>query len=224
MPKVSVIVPVYGVEKYIHQCIDSILNQTLDDIEILLIDDGSKDNCPAIIDEYAKKDSRIIAIHKNNGGYGSAMNVGLKNATGEYIGIVEPDDFIDKNMYEDLYNIAMKNSVDIVKSAYWEYFDKDKNNNEDFSRYIGWALSINISPNSIFKITEHSEFLYHHPSIWSCVYKKVFLNKHNIKFVEAKGGGWVDNPFQVETMGLAEKISWTPKAYYYYRPESTGNS
>ena len=134
MPKVSVIVPVYGVEKYIHQCIDSILNQTLDDIEILLIDDGSKDNCPAIIDEYAKKDSRIIAIHKNNGGYGSAMNVGLKNATGEYIGIVEPDDFIDKNMYEDLYNIAMKNSVDIVKSAYWEYFDKDKNNNEDFSR------------------------------------------------------------------------------------------
>ena len=103
MPKVSIIVPIYGVEKYIKQCLDSIINQSLEDIEIILIDDGSKDNCPAIIDDYASKDTRIIAIHKENGGYGAANNVGLSIATGEYIGIVEPDDYIDKHMF-GLYN------------------------------------------------------------------------------------------------------------------------
>ena len=124
-PKVSVIVPIYGVEKYIHQCIDSILNQTLEDIEILLIDDGSKDNCPAIIDEYAKQDSRIKAIHQENGGYGKAVNNGLSKATGEYIAIVEPDDFIEQNMFEVLYDDAKQNDVDVVKGPYYDYSDDD---------------------------------------------------------------------------------------------------
>ncbi len=120
MPKISVIVPIYGVEKYLRECLDSILNQTLFYMEIILIDDGSKDDCPKIIDEYAKKDNRIIVIHKENGGYGSAMNVGLNQATGEYIGIVEPDDYIDQKMYEDLYKIAKEYNSDIVKSCFYD--------------------------------------------------------------------------------------------------------
>jgi glycosyltransferase involved in cell wall biosynthesis len=83
-PKVSIIVPIYGLEKYLHQCIDSILAQTLREIEVILVDDGSKDRCPEIIDEYAKKDRRVIAIHQPNGGYGKAVNHGLKFASGEY--------------------------------------------------------------------------------------------------------------------------------------------
>lgn len=82
MPKVSVIIPVYNVEKYLRECLDSVINQTLSDIEIIIIDDGGKDNCPQIIDEYVQKDNRIIAIHKQNGGYGQTMNVGLEKATG----------------------------------------------------------------------------------------------------------------------------------------------
>jgi len=120
--KVSIIVPIYGVEKYIHECVDSILVQTLKEIEIILVDDGSKDNCPAIVDEYAKKDSRVIAIHQENGGYGKAVNHGLKVATGEYIGIVESDDFIEPNMFEELYELAKSNNVEVVKSDFYKYY------------------------------------------------------------------------------------------------------
>ena len=99
---ISVIVPVYNVEKYIRNCLDSIINQTYKDLEIILVDDGSTDNSGAICDEYAQKDSRIKVIHKQNGGQSSARNVGLKNATGEFIGFVDSDDTIELNAYEKL--------------------------------------------------------------------------------------------------------------------------
>ncbi len=219
-PKVSIIVPIYGVEKYIHECVDSILAQTLKEIEIILVDDGSKDNCPAIVDEYAKKDSRIIAIHQENGGYGKAVNHGLKVATGEYIGIVESDDFIEHNMYEELLKLAKHNDADIVKSAYWEIYDKG---NPPIKRYAYWAHRIELNGNN-FKIKDYPLFFKYHPSIWSCIYKKSFIVDNSLTFVEAKGGGWVDNTWQVQTFCKANKINWTPHAYYNYRPESVGNS
>lgn len=223
-PKISIIVPIYGVEAYLRQCIDSIINQTLKDIEIILIDDGGKDNCPQIIDEYAKKDSRIVAIHKPNGGYGQSCNCGLDVARGEFIGIVEPDDFIDKNMYEDLYAVATNKNADIVKSAYWESYEKDDENNlcacEKYC-YFGRAI---IPPKEVFNIREYSDLLVAHPSIWSAIYRRGFLIKNDIRFVEAKGAGWVDNPFHVKTLCLADRIAWIPNAYYHYRLRREGNS
>ena len=107
--KTSVIVPIYKVEEYLHRCIDSIINQTYTNLEIILVDDGSPDNCPMICDEYAKKDSRIRVIHKKNGGLSDARNAGLEIATGEYIGFVDSDDWIHKDMYHILYkNIIEK--------------------------------------------------------------------------------------------------------------------
>ena len=212
MVKVSVIVPIYGVEKYLKEALDSIINQSLTDIEIILIDDGGKDSCPQIIDEYAKKDSRIIAIHKQNGGYGQTCNVGLSKATGEYIAIMEPDDYIEPNMYEDLYNIAKQYNSDIVKSCFYDNLqslEKEKLSKVNWKDFIPEDKS--------FTIKEYPYFLYYHPSIWSCIYKKEFLDKHNIKFIEASGAGWTDNPFQVQTMCLAERINYTSKAYYYWR-------
>lgn len=212
MAKISVIIPIYGVEKYLKEAVDSLLNQSLTDLEIILIDDGGKDNCPLIIDEYAKKDNRIIAIHKQNGGYGHTMNVGLKKATGEYIAILEPDDYIDSKMYEDLYNIAKQYNSDIVKSCFYDNLqskEKQKISKTSWTDYIPEDKS--------FTIKEYPYFLFYHPSIWSCIYKKEFLEKHNIKFVEAPGAGWTDNPFQVQTMCLAERINYTSKAYYYWR-------
>ena len=117
-PKVSVIVPIYGVEKYLRQCVDSIISQTLKNIEIILIDDGSPDGCPAIVDEYAAKDSRVVAVHQENGGYGRAVNHGIELAKGEYIGIVEPDDWIEPEMYEVLYSKAVCDSLDVIKSNF----------------------------------------------------------------------------------------------------------
>lgn len=212
-PKVSVIVPIYGVEKYLHQCVDSILAQTLQDIEIILVDDGSKDKCPQIVDEYAKKDKRIIAIHKPNGGYGSAVNCGLDAATGEYIGIVEPDDWIAPDMYETLYTRATETNAEIVKSKFIKYFDIEK---YEVKKDIYW-FSKNKKFKPVFTLNDNPEFLYFHPSIWSAIYKRELIENNNIRLEPIHGAGWTDNLFQVQTMCLAQKISYINKGFYYYR-------
>ncbi len=210
--KVSVIVPVYDVEKYLRQCLDSILAQTLSDIEIILINDGSCDGCPQICDEYAKKDKRIRLVHKKNGGYGQSCNVGLNMAQGEYVAICEPDDFLAPQMYADLYKIAKDYNSDIVKSCFNNFFDVD--GQTEISKTIWDTANI---PQNTFTIFECPLFFYYHPSIWSCIYKREFLEKHHIRFVEASGAGWTDNPFQVQTMCLAKRINYTDEAYYFWR-------
>ena len=119
--KASIIVPVYNAEQYLQECLDSILAQTLKDIEIIAIDDGSPDNCGKIIDEYAKKDKRLKAIHQKNSGYTTAVNKGIQLAKGEYIGIIESDDWIEPNMYEVLYKNAKENNTDVTKGGFWKY-------------------------------------------------------------------------------------------------------
>ena len=121
MPKVSIIVPVYNVEKYLDRCMSSLLNQTLKDIEIIMVDDESPDNCPQLCDEYARKDERVKVIHKKNGGLGLARNSGLEIATGEYVAFVDSDDFVDINMYQELYSTADSYDSDIVYCGFYEY-------------------------------------------------------------------------------------------------------
>lgn len=127
MTKISVIVPIYKVERYLVQCIDSILQNTMKDIEVILLDQGEIDACRAIIEMYMagglKYDSRVIAVHKQNNGYGAKVNMGLDIANGEYISIVEPDDFIDSTMFEEMYEYAKKLDADVVKAPYYEYRD-----------------------------------------------------------------------------------------------------
>lgn len=113
-PKVSIIVPVYKVEKYLNRCVDSILAQTFTDFECILVDDGSPDGCPAICDEYAKKDNRIKVIHQENKGVSAARNAGLDAALGEWIGFVDSDDWIEKDMYQILYEDAVESKSDVV--------------------------------------------------------------------------------------------------------------
>ncbi|MDR0741844.1 MAG: glycosyltransferase [Puniceicoccales bacterium] len=166
LPKVSIIVPIYGVERYLCQCLDSILAQTLRGIEIILVDDGSPDKCPQIADKYAAKDRRIVAIHQTNGGYGKACNTGLGKATGEYVAIVELDDFIVSDMYKILYAVAKKYNVDVVKSAFNIYFDIS-NRKPKIGRKYSWFSSSDShyeKPRKVFTITEHPEFFYFHPS------------------------------------------------------------
>ena len=114
MPKVSILVPVYNVEKYLPQCLESIAQQSLQDIEIICINDGSTDGSADILKNFAQEDSRFRIIQKENAGYGAALNDGLRAATGEYIGIVESDDKVDASMYEELYTAARKQQVDFV--------------------------------------------------------------------------------------------------------------
>ncbi|MCM1010818.1 MAG: glycosyltransferase [Fusobacterium sp.] len=219
--KISVIIPVYNVEKYLSQCLDSIIEQSLKEIEIICINDGSTDSSKEVLERYRNADSRVIVVNKANAGYGAACNTGIRLARGEYISIIESDDFIDKNMLEDLYNLAQKHDVDIVKSAFYEYKDDEPEN----IYKINWSEQYNM-PQTVFRINDCSQLMYFHPSIWSCIYRKSFLDKNNIKFVEAKGAGWVDNPFQIQTLCLAKRIFYTDNAYYYYRltnPSSSSN-
>ena len=122
--KVSVLVPIYNVERYLEKCLQSLCNQTLSDIEILCINDGSTDSSKAIVESFKKKDLRIVLIDKENTGYGSSMNVGLEQARGTYIAIVESDDFIDSDMMERLYEMAETYNLDIVKSTCYFYSDE----------------------------------------------------------------------------------------------------
>ena len=122
LPLVSVIVPIYNVEKYIHRAIKSLINQTLKEIEIILVDDGSPDKCGEIIDDYAKQYTNIVVVHKENGGLSDARNTGLKLAKGKYIGFVDPDDYIEPNMYESMYYNAEENNSDLVFCGYNEVF------------------------------------------------------------------------------------------------------
>ena len=114
MPRLSIIVPVYKVEPYIHKCVDSILNQSFTDFEIILVDDGSPDNCGKICDEYAQKDERVKVIHKENGGVSSARNLGIDEAKGEYISFIDPDDWIEKEMYSEILRYVVLNDLDIL--------------------------------------------------------------------------------------------------------------
>jgi len=118
LPLISVIVPVYKVEQYLRRCVDSILAQTYTNIEVILIDDGSPDGCPAICDEYAEKDSRVVVIHQKNAGVSAARNAGLDVAKGDYIGFVDSDDWIEPDMYEVLLNLIINNNADISVITY----------------------------------------------------------------------------------------------------------
>ena len=212
--KVSIIIPVYNVEQYIKQCLDSVINQTLKEIEIICVDDGSKDKCPDIIDKYAKKDSRIVAIHQANAGYGRAVNHGLELAKGEYIGIVESDDFIEPDMYETLYNDAKTHDVDVVKGVYNEYYDKE----DGTSKYKIAGISELIQPPlNPFTVYEYPMILEYHPSIWTAIYKTDFIRKNNIKVLEINKGRYADQNWRYETLMLANKIYWEHKPFYNYR-------
>ena len=125
MAKISIIVPIYNAEKYLEQCLQSIKNQTLKDIEVICVDDGSTDSSPQIMDRFQNEDQRFKVIHKSNGGNGHSMNTGLAAATGEYIGCVEADDYIENNMFEKLYMYTNNGTVDIVKSNFWNCYENE---------------------------------------------------------------------------------------------------
>ncbi|MEI0608166.1 glycosyltransferase, partial [Brachyspira pulli] len=221
MIKVSIVVPIYNVSEYLRECLDSIVNQTLKDIEIICVNDGSTDNSLEIIKEYSKKDSRIIIIDKPNSGYGHSMNVGIDRATGKYIGIVEPDDYVKLDMYETLYNEAEKNDVNIVKS--------------DFYRFTGSNDKINLKYHSITnnkkqyynKILSPSndiEVFNFYMMNWTGIYKTEFIKLNKIRHNETPGASFQDNGFWFQNFTLTDTIYFIDKAFYYNRRDNPNSS
>lgn len=176
---VSVIVPIYKVEKYLPYCIESIINQTYENLEIILVDDGSPDGCPRICDEYAKKDKRIKVIHKKNGGLSSARNAGLDIFTGEYVVFIDSDDMMINNAIELMIKELINNKSDLVMTDYYYLKSLDENPNIDNSNYI----VENFEGNDIFDLLYNKKY----PMImlaWAKLYKKDLFK--NIRFPEGK--------------------------------------
>lgn len=217
-PKVSIIMPTLNVKPYIKQCIESVVNQTLNDIEIIIVDAGSTDGTLEILKEYESKDSRITLLHSDQKSYGHQMNMAIDIITGEYMGIVETDDYVAYEMFEELYKLSNNGEYDLVKSSFI-YVNEDTNEiYKDKNMY-----KQQIPDDKPFNLKDNAYLLTGHPSIWAGIYKTDFIKSNNIKFMEAPGGGWVDNPFFHETACLAKTIRYTDEAYYYYR-ESNPNS
>lgn len=221
-PAVSVILPIYNVEKYLEQCLDSVCDQTLQKIEIICIDDGATDRSAQIIDQFAEKDSRIVPVHKQNEGYGKGVNTGLSIARGQYVGIVEPDDYIDHRMFEKLFETAKNfDFPDIVKSSYWRVCDAGTTEETIAPCYYQGKVEC---VNTRFTIDQDASLLYYHPSIWTAIYKREWLNSNDIKMKEIPGAGWADNPWLMETMLAATSIVYIDEPLYYYREFRTGSS
>jgi glycosyltransferase involved in cell wall biosynthesis len=217
-PKISILVPTYNVEKYLPECLDSIVNQTLRDIEIICINDGSTDNSPDIIKQYAKKDQRIVIINKANSGYGDSMNKGLAKATGEYVGIVESDDWIEPNMFEKLYSQAAKHGKpDVVKSNFYHYYGKTGKN----EKYI---IIPEDEDNQVVDIKDFDYILTAKPSIWSAIYRRDFLTKNQISFQPTPGASYQDIGWTIKNYLLASNVLLLSDAYLHYRIDNAGSS
>ena len=192
MKKVSVIVPVYNVEKYLNKCLDSLVNQTLNDIEIIIVNDGSPDNSQNIIDEYVKRYPKLVnSFIKENGGQGSARNLGLDHATGEYISFVDSDDWLDLNTLEEMYNLAHQNKSDIVVCDMIDHYEDGSSKEFNCTKYT-----------SVYEVT---------PSACNKIFKRSIIG--NIRFLN--GEWYEDFNFTTKLLMLDVKIDTISKCFYH---------
>lgn len=220
-PCISVIIPIFNAGPYLDQALASVEDQTFTDIEIICLNDGSTDDSLSIMRAHATVDNRIRIINKKNQGYGATCNRGLREAAGYYISILEPDDWIEPSMFEDMISFAQtfEQSIDIIKTPYWRIWMADTPQ----QRKLNCSYKKRIAPKSQpFTIDDPgtAHLLCHHPSIWSALYRREFLQQTGIAFNEYPGAGWADNPFLIETLCQAKAIVYLDKAYYCYREDT----
>ncbi len=217
-PKVSVILPVYNVGKYLRQSLESLLNQTLKEIEIICVNDGSTDDSYNILEEYKEKDNRIKVIHKENKGTGAARNDGLRIASGECIGFVDPDDWVKPNMFERLYSLIKEKDLDIAMCMPDGYDEKNAVN-KPFPYFIDENFD-NIPVEQIFNWRDLSPFKYP-MCVWNKLYTKDLFDKYNIEFAE--GLDFEDHKVIFGTLLCAEKIYFIREKLYVYRFNREGS-
>lgn len=242
-PKISILVPICNVEKYLDECLVSLTNQTMKDIEIICLDDGSTDNSLSIIKRYAKNDTRIVIISKENSGYGDTMNLGIKKARGEYIGIVESDDFVDLEMFQSLYDIVLKkDKPDIVKSNFYYYFTDLTEQSSLWDTSIGeiWSNELsrvvhdhnvisniipeNMNGKTVCPRNDYHSLFYVPPSIWSAIYRADFLRNNDIQFLPSPGASYQDTGFAFKTILMADRVTLTDQAFLHYRQDNEKSS
>ena len=220
-PKISVIVPCYCVEKYIDRCLNTIVNQTLQDIEIILVDDLSPDNVPEMCDAWARKDERIKVIHKEkNEGLGYARNSGLEIATGEYVAFVDSDDFIDVRMYETLYEKANKGNIDVVLCNCIQYKNDDSQSCRLDVRkettFIGREQIDDFLLDMVGPLPEYPHDVKYMMSVWHGIYKRSIFTNYNVSFVSERDVVSEDMIFNLDYYCHVTTLRYLPDCFYYY--------
>lgn len=221
MAEISVLVPVCNVERYIGECLDSILAQTFTDYEVICMDDGSTDRSGDILDQYALKDCRIKVIHKANSGYGNTMNEAIRIAGGRYISIVESDDTIENDMLQVMYQAVVSYDLDMVKTDFYKTWQHDDGTEENSyaelitdSSFYGRVIEPNVETGAYFlqKFT------------WNALYRRDFLNTNHIRYNETPGASFQDNGFWFQSFYWAKRVMFLNRAFYKYRQDNPNSS
>lgn len=213
MTKVSIIVPVYNTSAYLKRCMDALVGQTLKDIEIIAVDDGSTDDSPAILEAYEQKDSRVRVFHKLNGGQATARNMGIRKSRGEYIGFADSDDYVDTDMFRQMYELAVEKKCDMVECRYHYLQEcgdstkelKTRGRIREYQNQKDMLIDPQVSP-------------------WNKLYRREILIQNDIDFPE--GLIYEDTAFYIKTIPYVKKTAYLDRAlvYYFLRGNSTMNA
>lgn len=222
-PDVTVIVPCYKVEQWLDQCLSSILQNDAAKLEVIVVNDGSPDGSLEIMRRFERDDPRVHVIDKPNGGYGMGVNAGLANAHGTYVAIVEPDDYVRPHFYDE--TLAFARSFDELPQIVKTPYTRVTMPGTPKERLYHCAYYDRIHPkHQPFTLADEPRIIQHHPSIWSALYLRSFLDEKDIYFMEVPGAGWVDNPFLIEAFCQAKSIVFLDKEFYCYREDLPGSS
>lgn len=217
--KVSVVMPVLNTAAYIRECMDSLVNQTLKEMEILCADGGSTDGTREILEEYAGRDNRIRILDDTKGSTGYANNLGMEKANGEYVAIVEPDDFVAPDMYEQLYHAAKENDADVVRADYQVFFGEGENR-----EYMDKAVAAPEDYGKILNPQKEQRLFKYDMSTWAGIYSRKLVREKNLCHNETPGAAYQDNGFWFLVMTHAERLCYIPVSGYRYRMDNPNSS
>ena len=217
-PVVSLLIPIYNVATYLRECLDSAAAQTLADIEVICINDGSTDDSPAIIREYMQRDGRFRMIDKANSGYGDSMNRGLEAARGIYVGVLESDDFMAPDALQKLVDAARSCDAQVAKGNFDLYWSVPTVRREMHEMFRPERCGMAVAPGA-------DAFIFHQkPSIWSAIYRRDFLNDNGIRFLPTPGAAFQDTSFTFKVFALARRAVYVHDSVLSYRQDNEGSS
>lgn len=217
-PLVSIIVPIYNVEKYLNECMDSILAQTYENLDIILVDDESPDSCPQMCDEYAKRDSRIRVIHKKNGGLGFARNSGLDISKGKYVMFVDSDDYLAETAVETLVRFASEYDAQFVKGAFRKIDDTRMvlfEKTQEFRVFNETEIEYELRPRMLGSSPSKSDSI--EMSVWATLYNMDIINSNNLRFDSERSFVCEDLPFNLSYLAHCTSALMITEMVYYYR-------
>lgn len=218
MPAISIVVPIYNVERYLDECLSSIERQTFSDLEIICVNDGSTDSSLSIAEAHAARDPRIRVIDKPNAGYGHTINRGIAEAAGEYLGIVESDDFIEPDMFERLHACVKAGDLDIARVNYWLYWSRPEPRDELFEAYRRNLCG------EVFDPRDEVSTFFFPPALWAMLVRRELIVEHGLRLLETPGASYQDTSFSFKLWSCAKRAELIYEPYLHYRQDNEASS